>query len=161
MIKSGLEVSLLFRLRGLFSGWYRSFCRRISIWRHYSRRRYCLFPNHYLGDRFELPVVDKASMASEWSNGDLKLSWQNQTMPPETHITIWIVKGEIANFSVYLSISVPQDFQEVIIPKRVIDSAKILRGVDFASWRIELRYIENDNNSARGASDWAEIPGWN
>jgi hypothetical protein len=114
-----------------------------------------------LGSRVELPVVDLASMSSEWVNGDLKLKWQNQTAPQGTQIRIWVVKGIPADFSVYLSVTVPQDYQEITIPKRVIDSAKILHGVDSASWRIELRYSENNINSARGVSDWAEIPGWN
>ena len=114
-----------------------------------------------LGNRVELPVVDVASMASEWNNGDLELSWQNQTVPQGTQIRIWIVKGEVDEFNVYLATTVPQDFQEVIIPKRMIDSAKILNGVDSASWRLQYQYSENNINTSRGVSDWVEIPNWN
>ena len=117
-------------------------------------------PVFTFGGRIDLPVVEAASMQSEWINGDLKLSWQNQTVPPQTQIRIWIVGGDTDSFRVIMGINLSPNFQEVTIPKRVIDSAKILRDFDSASWRIELRYHENSINSGRGVSDWVEIAGW-
>jgi hypothetical protein len=112
-----------------------------------------------LGNRLELPVVNAASMASEWVNGDLKLSWQDQP-GPQNRARIWIVGGDPTNFDVILGLYVPAGTQEVVIPKRAINNAKALRDYDSAHWTIELHYSENNNNSARSYSDYVMIDGW-
>jgi hypothetical protein len=115
-----------------------------------------------------VPLVDAASMASAWlSNGDLKLSWQYPGGIPPAQQRIWIfcdVPGTSSKIFLGLNAPVPAAAgpQEVIIPKRAVESAKILNTVVSPNWQIQLRYTSagNDNQSARGTSDRAPIAGW-
>ena len=110
----------------------------------------------------DMPVVEAASMTSEWlTNGDLKLSW---LLPAGDHtvLRIWIYGNE-AGSKIILGMNAPLDAQEVTIPKRVIESIKLLNPPDSPNWQIQLRYSApgNSNQSARGVSDRVPIEGWN
>jgi hypothetical protein len=115
-----------------------------------------------------VPIVDAASMASEWlANGDLKLSWQYPGGTPPAQQRIWIycdAPGTASKIFLGLNAPVPAAAgpQEVIVPKRAIESAKILNTVASPSWQIQLRYTTtgNNNQSARGTSDRVSIAGW-
>jgi hypothetical protein len=122
-----------------------------------------------------MPVVDAASMQSEWlPNGDLKLSWQypdTAGFPTPTQQRIWIycdAPGTNSEIFLGLNASIPTTttVQEVIIPKRVIDSGKILSTVISPNWQVQLRYSPtppagyNSNQASRGNSDRVTIDGW-
>jgi len=115
-----------------------------------------------------VPIVDAASMASAWlPNGDLKLSWQYPGGTPPAQQRVWIycdVPGTSSKIFLGLNAPLPAAAgpQEVTIPKRVIESAKILNTVVSPNWQIQLRYTTtgNSNQSARGNSDRVPIDGW-
>jgi hypothetical protein len=122
-----------------------------------------------------MPVVNAASMQSEWlPNGDLKLSWQypdTTGFPTPTQQRIWIycdAPGTKSEIFLGLNAAIPTatTVQEVIIPKRVIDSGKILSTVISPNWQVQLRYSPtppagyNSNQAARGVSDRVTIAGW-
>jgi len=95
-----------------------------------------------------MPVVDAASMQLEWlPNGDLKLSWQypdTTGFPTPTQQRIWIYgndSGTLPPIFLGLNASIPTTatVQEVIIPKGVIDSGKILSTVISPNWQVQLR----------------------
>jgi hypothetical protein len=114
----------------------------------------------FLGAK-DMPVVDAASMTSEWlSSGDLKLSW---LLPAGDHtvLRIWIYGNE-AGSKIILGMNAPLNAQEVTIPKRVIENIKLLNPPDSPNWQIQLRYSApgNSNQSARGVSDRVPIDGW-
>lgn len=120
-------------------------------------------------DAQTVPVVDAASMASAWlPNGDLKLSWQypgGGLTPAQQRIWIYCdAPGTDSKILLGLNAPVPPAAgpQEVIIPKRAIESAKILNTVVSPNWQIQLRYTTagNSNQSARGTSDRVPIDGW-
>jgi hypothetical protein len=114
----------------------------------------------FLGAK-DMPVVDAASMTSEWlSNGDLKLSWP---LPAGdyTVLRIWIYGNEVGS-KIILGMNAPLDAQEVTIPKRVIENIKLFNPADSPNWQIQLRYSApgNSNQSARGVSEQVPIDGW-
>ena len=113
------------------------------------------------GGKEELPVVDSATMKSEWVNEDLKLSWQVPTAS-FTQIRLWIGDDEAGITKFLIGLSLPTTLQEVTIPKRVIDNAKILNPVTSGKWRIDLRANDPSSNNryAQSISDWVEIAGW-
>jgi hypothetical protein len=108
-----------------------------------------------------IPAVDVASMKSEWmANGDLKLSWTLPVGASHTQQRIWITddSGSI----ILIGLNAALMAQEVTIPKKVIESSKILKAVDTPNWQIQLRYTAtgNSNQSARGMSDRVPIADW-
>jgi hypothetical protein len=132
-------------------------------------------PDINFGGAQVMPVVDAASMQSEWlPNGDLKLSWQypdTTGFPTPTQQRIWIdcnAPGTNSEIFLGLNASIPTTatVQEVIIPKRVIDSGKILSTVVSPNWQVQLRYSPTPptgysaNQAARGVSDRVTIDGW-
>jgi hypothetical protein len=115
-----------------------------------------------------VPLVDAATMTSEWlPNGDLRLSWQYPAGIPAAQQRIWIYCDQPGVSSkIFLGLNAPVPAaagpQEVIIPKRVIESAKILNTMVSPNWQIQLRYTTtgNSNQSARGNSNRVTIAGW-
>jgi hypothetical protein len=116
-------------------------------------------PDFTVADRIELQVVDPATMRSEWVDGDLRLSWTAPSDPNATYIRGWIFGGSTEDF--IIGFNVPSSTEQFTIPKRVIESAKTLKGYTSATWQIQLR---SSNQSfmqiARGTSVKVVIEGW-
>jgi hypothetical protein len=124
---------------------------------------YKLSEVRYFPGKLELPVVDSATMTSEWINGDLKLSW-TIPVPSDQHdqVRVWLY-NEQKNPEVPLMIRFPNDSAEVTIPAQVINNVKQLsNNVQTMQWLVLLYAIENTTNNsyARSFSAMKTIDGW-
>ena len=115
---------------------------------------------HYFPGRLELEVVDSTTMASEWVNGDLKLTW---TLPdpvgPFDQVRIRLTDND----KIYLIIRLPDTAGEVTIPQEWINKVKLLSKADSMRWLVLLYANDSttDNQYARSISDSKAVEGWN
>jgi len=116
----------------------------------------------YFPGKLELAVVDSSTMASEWINGDLKLTWTNPDPGgPFDEVRVWLFSEE-NGWEIYLQISLPNTASEVTIPQQWINKVKQLSGTDTMSWCILFNAYESTTNNlyARSISDEKPIDGW-
>jgi len=106
-----------------------------------------------------LPFVESESMESEYSNGDLVLSWSNPVAADnwkkvdELRIVLTTTDGIAA-----LYVRADTTSETVTIPESLISQATTLGYGDLAYWEIQTRaYDDNGMNFARGYSNVIEI----
>jgi hypothetical protein len=113
----------------------------------------------YFPGKLELEAVDAATMASEWINGDLKLTWTN----PDPgglfeQVRVRLQSGD----HLYLTIRLPNTASEVTIPEQWINNVKQLSNADTMDWIVLFYAIEGTTNNqyARSQSDTKPVEGW-
>jgi hypothetical protein len=114
---------------------------------------------HYFPGKLELEVVDSTTMASEWVNGDLKLTW---TIPdpvaPFDQVRVRLLNGA----QIYLIIRLPNTASEVTIPQQWVNKVKELSNADTMDWSVLLyEYdITTNNQYARSHSALKAVEDW-
>lgn len=122
-----------------------------------------LSETQYFPGKLELMVINSESMNSEWTNGDLKLSWTNPDPGGSDSIVVYLFSEE-NGFELYLGIySLPNTASEVTIPEEWVNNVKQLSGANAIRWLVQLRVRDDttNNNYARSQSDSKTIDGWN
>ncbi len=102
-----------------------------------------------------LPLVTSASMQSQWSNGDLILSWTNPTGGSNWSEVdqIRVVLFDIENREL-LYVSLGVNTQTVTLPSELVAKASKLGVGGVTTWQVQTRaYDTNGMNYARGNSD--------
>jgi len=118
-----------------------------------------LSQTHYYPGKLELEFVDSATMVSEWTNGDLKLSW---TLPdpvgPYDQVRVRLQSGD----QIYLILRLAKTATEVIIPQQWINNVKQLRNADTMDWYVLLYEYDDTtgNQYARSQSALKAVEDW-
>ena len=113
----------------------------------------------YFPGILELEVVDSATMASEWVNGDLRLTWTNPDPGgPFDFVSVRLINGD----KIYLIIRLPNTAGEVTIPQVWINNVKQLSSADTMSWHVLFGADESTTNNhyARSMSANKAIDDW-
>jgi len=109
--------------------------------------------------KLALPVVESSTMQSQWSDGDLILSWTNPTGAANwsyvDQIRIVLFDGD-GNDRLFVSLDVTEE--SVTLPAALIDKAISLGSAGMVSWQVQTRaYDDNGMNYARGNSSGEEL----
>lgn len=113
----------------------------------------------YYPRKLELEFVDSATMASEWINGDLKLSW---TLPDPVgdydEVKVRLQSGD----QIYLILRLAKTATEVTIPQQQINNVKQLSNADTMDWYVLLYEYEGTtgNQYARSHSALKAVDDW-
>lgn len=102
-----------------------------------------------------LPVIQSSTMASEWSDGALVLSWTNPTSEAnwsdvdQIRILLFDTENEVL-----LRVKLDPTADTVTLPAAMINSIMSARNTGLASWQIQARTHDDDGiNYARSVSN--------